>query len=116
MTIRDWTLKTSSGVEIASVMNFTPASDRTKILTRLYNGQYLAQTIGQVMQRPSVTLLVDSQDKLAAVNAAEAECAVLTLHYKDRDYTGYIVSPPRWTPLERGSIYRATIEFAVIDA
>ena len=110
----DWKLSLD-GVNIAQVMNFTAATERTKVLTRLYNGEYLAQTIGQTTQRPSITIRVDSQAELEAVNEAEATCAVLTLTYKDKIYTGYIVDKPSWSPMIRGKVYKTTVEFAVIS-
>lgn len=109
----DWTLKTEAGVEIAQVLNFTPALERTKIETRLYDGSYNVQTIGAVGFKPTATLLVDSMDKLRAVNAAEAECAVLTLRYRDTDYVGYISGQPSWSPVIRGSVYTAAVKFMV---
>lgn len=110
-----WNLETESGVELAKVLNFTPALDRVKILTRLYGGEYLAQTIGAPSQKPAATILVESLAALRAVNEAEASCAVLRLTYRDTVYTGYIVDAPKWTPVVRGRVYTASISFAVLQ-
>lgn len=110
-----WNLTTEAGTELAKVLNFTPALDRAKILTRLYNGDYMAQTVGTPAKRPSATILVDSMDALRAVNEAEASCALLKLRYKETVYTGYIVDTPKWTAVIRGSVYTASISFAVMS-
>ena len=34
-----WNLTNQSGDELAKVLNFTPALDRTKIITKLYGGK-----------------------------------------------------------------------------
>lgn len=110
-----WNLTTQNGTELAKVLNFTPALDRAKILTRLYGGEYLAQTIGTPAQKPAVTILVDGLAALRAVNEAEATCALLKLTYREKLYTGYIVDVPKWTPVIRGKVYTAPITFAVMS-
>lgn len=108
-----WKLTTENGTELAKVLNFTPALDRAKILSRLYDGSYLAQTVGTPAHRPAATILVESMDALRAVNEAEASCALLRLTYRDETVTGYIVDAPKWSPVIRGSVYTASIVFAV---
>ena len=108
-----WNLTTEDGAELAKVLNFTPALESAKILTRLYNGDYMAQTVGTPAQRPTATILVDSMDALRAVNEAEATCALLKLTYKETTYTGYIAETPKWTAVIRGRVYTASISFAV---
>lgn len=110
----NWTLKTQAGTELAKVLNFTPALDRVKILTRLYGGGYLAQTVGEPAQRPTATILVESMTQLRAVNEAEASCAMLQLTYRGKIYTGYLVDAPKWTSVIRGSVYTAPVTFAVL--
>lgn len=110
-----WNLCTAGGTELAKVLNFTPALERTKILTKLYGGGYLAQTVGEPSQRPTATILVDSLDALRDVNDAEASCALLDLTYREKKYTGYIVDAPKWAAVIRGSVYTAPITFAVLE-
>lgn len=100
--------------ELAAVLNFTPALDRAKIVSRLLGGSYLVQTVGTPAQRPTATILVDSMEKLRAVNEAEATGAQLLLTYREKTYTGFIVDAPKWTPVIRGSVYTASISFAVL--
>lgn len=111
----NWNLTTSAGVELAKVLNFTPALNRTKIITKLYGGGYLAQTVGEPAKRPAATILVDSMEALRAVEAAEASCELLELTYRETKYTGYIVDAPKWSPVIRGSVYTSPITFAVVD-
>ena len=108
-----WTLSTEAGVELAKVLNFTPALERTKILTRLYGGAYLAQTVGQPSERPTANIVVESMAALESVNEAEASCALLRLSYAGKIYTGYIAAAPKWTPIIRGRVYSAAIQLAV---
>lgn len=110
----DWTLKTDNGVQLAEVLNFTPAMERTKIMTRLYDGSYNVQTVGDPANYAEATILVDSMSRLRAVNEAEALCALLTLRYMDVDYYGYIDAAPGWKPVVRGSVYTASIKFLVV--
>lgn len=111
----NWTLKTTAGTELAKVLNFTPALDRAKVLTKLYGGGYLAQTMGEPALQPTVNILVESMAQLRAVNAAEAECALLRLSYAGSTYVGYIVAAPVWTPIVYGKVYTAPITFAVTE-
>lgn len=109
----NWTLSIPDGEELAKVLNFTPALDRAKTVSRLYGGGYLVQTVGAPAQRPTVNILVDSMDKLRAVNEAEAACTLLRLTYRETTYEGYILAAPKWTPVIRGSVYTAPVEFCV---
>ena len=111
----NWNLTTEAGAELAKVLNFTPALDRTKLISKLYGGSYLAQTVGDPALRPTVNILVDSMANLKAVNAAEAACTLLRLTYSGTVYIGYIAAAPKWTPVIRGSVYTASIEFAVME-
>lgn len=110
-----WTLTTAAGDELAKVLNFTPALERVKILTRLYDGSYLAQTVGEPSSRPTANIVVESMEALEAVNLAEATCEELRLHYNGKIYTGYIVAAPKWTPIIRGSVYSASVQLAVLE-
>lgn len=110
-----WILTTEGGDELAKVLNFTPALDRTKIITKLYGGGYLAQTVGTPAKRPTVNILVDSMELLRAVEAAEAACTRLRLTYRETTYVGYIFDKPKWSPVIRGRVYTAPIEFAVLE-
>ena len=67
-----WTLTTAAGDELAKVLNFTPALERTKILTRLYDGSYLAQTVGFPSPRPTANIVAESMTALEAVTEAGA--------------------------------------------
>ena len=111
----NWNLTTEAGDELAKVLNFTPALERTKILSKLYGGGYLVQTVGEPSKRPAATILVENMAQLRAVNAAEAESAVLRLTYSGTVYIGYIVAAPKWTAVIRGRVYTAPIEFAVLE-
>lgn len=111
----DWTLKTSAGVQLAEVQNFTPAKERTKIVTKLYDGSYNVQTVGDPTDYAEATICVTSLSDLRAVNEAEALCALLTLRYRDVDYYGYIEAAPSWKPVLRGSVYTASIKFLVVS-
>ena len=111
----NWNLTTQTGSELAKVLNFTPALERTKILSKLYGGGYLAQTVGDPSKRPAATILVENMAQLRAVNEAEANCALLRLTYSGVVYIGYIVAAPKWTAVIRGSVYTAPIEFAVLE-
>ena len=110
-----WNLSTGAGTELAKVLNFTPALERSKIMSKLYGGGYLAQTVGVPSERPAATILVENMAQLRAVNDAEANCAVLRLTYSGVVYIGYIFDKPKWTPVIRGRVYTAPIEFAVLE-
>ena len=108
-------MTTAGGEELAKVLNFTPALDRTKIISKLYGGGYLMQTVGTPAQRPTVTILVDTMEKLRAVEAAEAACTQLRVSYGGMIYVGCIYAAPKWTPVIRGRVYTAAVEFAVLE-
>ena len=110
-----WTLSTTGGTELAKVLNFTPSLDRAKITSRLMGGGYLVQTVGTPTQRPTVNIVVESMDALRAVNAAEAEGALLDVTYRDTTYRGYIMAAPKWTPIIRGRVYSAPLDFGVTE-
>ena len=110
-----WTLSTTAGEELAKVLNFTPALDRAKITSRLYGGGYLVQTVGTPTQRPAVNIVVESMDALRAVNAAEAAGALVDVTYRGTTYRGLIMAQPKWTPIIRGSVYSAPIDFGVTE-
>jgi hypothetical protein len=112
----DWTIKTEAGVELADVLNFTPAKERTKIVTKLYDGSYNVQTVGDPTDYADATICVESMSALRAVNESEASCVLLTLRYRDVDYYGYICDEPKWKPVLQGSVYTASIKFLVVTA
>ena len=110
-----WNLITAGGEELAKVLTFTPALDRAKIVSRLMGGGWLMQTIGTPAPRATANILVDSMDKLRAVNEAEAACTPLRLTYRDTVCTGVIFAAPKWTPVIRGSVYTAPVEFYITE-
>ena len=108
-------MTTQGGVELAQVLNFTPAMERVKLLTKLYNGQFLAQTLGEPQKQPTVTILVEDMDSLDAINQIEASCEVVRVRYRDKIYSGYIVDAPNWDARIRGRAYTAEIKLAVLS-
>lgn len=110
----DWALKNSAGLELGRVLNYTPGLERVKIVTRLYDGSYNVQTVGVANETAVATVLVTDMSALRAVNLAEASGELLTLKYRDTDYTGYLDAKPSWKPIIAGSVYTASLRFLVL--
>jgi hypothetical protein len=110
----DWYLKSSTGALLAEVTSFLPAKMGTKIISPLYEGGIIVQTVGTPADNPTVGLLVESREDLEAVNEAEATGDLVSVTYKGNTYYGYIEKQPKWTPIIDGHVYRTQISLLVV--
>lgn len=109
----NWSMR-NGGAILARVLNFGLKLERTKIVSRLYNGAYHVQTVGNAAQYADVTIYVDSPLKRDAVTEAEAQANLLTIEYRDETYSGYIQDVVVWTPVRTGKSYTGTLRFILV--
>lgn len=107
MPIFEWKLR-KDGEAIAQVLSFVKAPDQTKIVSELNDGSYQIQTVGSARHYANVTVFCASREEMDAVNEAEADVDVLTLNYRDEEYTGVIRAAPRWDATVPGERYTGT--------
>lgn len=97
---------------IADVLTFVPGLERTKIITRLYDGSRHVQTIGITAPYANVEIFA-YQETISLLNAAEAQAELLRLVYKETAYFGYIEAPISWNAAIKGMAYTASIKFLI---
>lgn len=109
-------LETGAGERICEIVQASERLDRTKLATKLYNGQYLLQTIGTPVRILDLSIRAWSLTELQTVNAAEAACAVIAAKLDSTLISGTLMDAPEWTTVVDGQIWEASVKLAVIDA
>ena len=106
-------LQTSGGDRLCEIVSSYESLERTKIASRLYNGGYLMQTVGNPTRILNLHIRAWSDAERDAVNEAEAACAVIAAKFPASTLPGYILDAPGWNIIVNGSIYEADVKFVV---
>lgn len=109
-------LQTSLGVRLCEIYGESERLERAKIATQLLGGGYLMQTVGAPTKIKTLQLRAWSRAEQQAVNAAEAENALLTAVLGDESVRGYILEAPDWSAVvNRVGIFEAEISFVLLE-
>lgn len=112
----EYYLQTADDVRLCEIYGESERSERVKIATQLFGGGYLMQTVGAPTRIKKLQLRAWSRAEQQAVNAAEAENALLTAVLGDETVTGWLLDAPDWsTVVNRAGIFEAEVEFVVIE-
>ena len=112
----EYYLQTADDVRLCEIYGESERSERVKIATQLLGGGYLMQTVGTPTRIKKLQLRAWSRAEQQAVNAAEAENALLTAVLGDERFTGYILDAPDWsTVVNRAGIFEAEISFVLLE-
>jgi len=107
-------LQTADDARICEIVSSFESLERTKVATKLYGGGYLMQTVGNPTRILNLKLRAWSDAERDAVNAAEAECAVIKAKLGDAVETGYLLDAPSWSVIIDGAVYETGMKFVVI--
>lgn len=112
----NYQLQTLAGERLCEIVNESEILERTKIATKLYGGNYLVQTVGAPTRIKLLQLRAWSREEQAAVNAAEAENAVVAAALDGDLVNGYLLEAPDWSIVANAAgIYDASAKLVVID-
>lgn len=112
----EYELQTADGVRLCEIYGESERLERTKIATQLLGGGFLMQTVGEPTRIKTLQLRAWTRTEQQAVNAAEAENALLTAVLGDERFTGYILDAPDWsTVVNLVGIYEAEISFVLLE-
>lgn len=112
----EYYLQTADDVRLCEIYGESERLAREKIAVKLYGGAYLMQTVGAPTRIKKLQLRAWSRAEQQAVNAVEAENALLTAVLGDERFNGYILDAPDWsTVVNRTGIFEAEVEFVVIE-
>ena len=111
MSIDNWKLSRNS-VVLAQILSFLPGKSQTKVVSKALDGSVYIQTIGSATRHAAVTIFA-TRDEMPAVNDAEADGAVVSVVYRDKQYLGYIEEAPDWTDKEPGEYYTGTFTLLI---
>ena len=93
------------------VASFTKKTDQTKILTKLYNGTYQTQSIGNTAYNATVVVYATTAN-MDILNLAEAESDYLKIEKDSVSYRGYIKDSISWSRYA-GNIYKGSFVFMI---
>lgn len=112
----EYELQTAGGVRLCEIYGESERSERVKIATQLLGGGYLMQTVGTPTRIKTLQLRAWTRTEQRAVNAAEAENALLTAVLGDESVHGYILEAPDWSAVvNRVGIFEADVSFVVLE-
>ena len=111
-----WKLKNGSTV-LAQVLKFIPGIKSQKVVRQALNGAIYVQQIGNGVQKAAVTIFVESQEELMAVDKCNAEGRFLNAYYKGTLYFGIIEDEEiEWEEQEPGKCYTAVLNYQISNA
>jgi len=108
----------STGVNIGViVVSNIEKLEQFKIVSRLYNGSYSVQTVGDKARYNRVRVYATLLQKYA-LDDIEADAEEITLTYKDFDcneetYVGVIRNPINWSPFKSGVSYYGEFDLLI---
>ena len=108
-------LQTAGGDRLCEIVSESERLERTKVASKLYDGSYLVQTVGNPTRIKDLRIRAWSRTEQAAVNAAEAENATLTAKLADELTEGFILDAPDWSIVANIGIFEADVKFVVIE-
>lgn len=109
--INSWKLSRDS-VTLAQILNFLPSIDQVKVTSKALDGSIYIQTIGTGTKQASVTIFA-TRTEMPAVNAAEADGALVSVVYRDKRYLGYIEAAPDWSAVIYGEGYTGSFNLLI---
>lgn len=109
--ISTWKLSRDS-VTLAQILNFLPSVDQVKVTSKALDGSIYIQTIGTGTKQAAVTIFA-TRAEMPAVNDAEAEGALVSVMYRDKQYLGYIEAAPDWSAITTGEAYTASFNLLI---
>ena len=109
-------LQTADGVRICEIVSESERSERVKIATQLLGGGFLMQTVGEPTRIKTLHLRAWTRTEQQAVNAAEAENALLSAVLGDESFHGYLLDAPDWSIIiNHTGIFEADVSFVVLE-
>lgn len=112
----EYELRTSDGVRLCEIFGESERLERVKIATQLLGGGFLMQTVGVPTRIKRLQLRAWTRAEQAAVNAAEAENALLTAALGDGSVRGFLLDAPDWsTTVNRVGIFEAEADLVVLE-
>lgn len=109
--ISTWKLSRNS-VTLAQILTFLPSIDQVKVTSKALDGTIYIQTIGTGTKQATVTIFA-TRAEMPAVNDAEADGALVSVVYRDKQYLGYIEAAPDWSALTPGEAYTASFNLLI---
>ena len=98
-------------VRICEIVSESESLDRVKLASKLYGGGYLLQTVGTPSVVHTLKLRAWSRTEQSAVNAAEADCTIITAKLGETEILGAILEAPSWSIVSDAGIFEATVKF-----
>lgn len=102
---------------LAQVLKCIPEIKSQKVVHRSLNNSVYVQQIGPGEKQLKLTIFVESQDEILAVDECNAGGVRLSVRYKDTTYAGIIDDELiNWNEEQPGTYYTAEITFMVLRA
>ena len=112
----EYELQSSEGVRLCEIVSESERLERTKIATKLLDGSYLMQTVGNPTRIKLLHIRAWSRTEQQAVNAAEAENAVLTAVIGEDSFVGCLLDAPDWSiAANAAGIFEADVSFVLLE-
>ena len=109
--ISTWKLSRNS-VTLAQILNILPSVDQVKVTSKALDGSIYIQTIGTGTKQATVTIFA-TRAEMPAVNDAEADGALVSVVYRDKQSLGYIEAAPDWSAIIYGESYTASFNLLI---
>ena len=107
----------ASPTRLCEIVSESERLDRTKIATKLYNGSYLMQTVGEPVRIKDLHIRAWTRAEQSAVNAAEAGSEIIAAKLGDVTVTGFLLDAPVWsTVVNRDGMFEADVSFVVVES
>ena len=112
----DYELQNADGQRLCEIFAASERLERTKIATKLYDGSYLMQTVGQSTRILDLQIRAWTREEQQAVNEAEAANEALVAVMDDVSVAGFLLDAPDWSAVvNRAGIFEASVRFVVVD-
>ena len=103
-------------VRICEIVSASASLERAKITNNLYGGGWLMQTVGTPQRVYTLKIRAWTREEQAAVNDANAACAVIEAKLGAKTVVGAILDAPSWSIIVDSGIFEATVKFAEVTA
>lgn len=104
----------SSRAELATIQSFIPGKDGNVVMTKLYDGSYNVQTVGDAADTAAITMWCRGYGAFNAINNAHAFGAVLIARWRGIEYSGYLKAAPNWKAEVAGEVWSAKVTMLVL--
>ena len=110
-----WKVRKGSTV-LAQVLTFIPGIKSQKAVHQALNGAIYVQQIGGGVFEGSLTMFVESQSELLAIDKINADGEYITVIYRGNSYRGVIDEEKiEWEAQKPGQYYTAEVTFHISD-